>query len=414
MKTVGQVRTTIAQRLHGTTLDNLGDFYELCNGAAEKVLTRIDPQETVRKTPLTSPVYSRIYDYLLPSDFKAPLDIRPQSDKQNTTDLNRTFTREFENMKRNNQIQIAWVNGDQFLRFSRILDYPVIIDKADSLTENGTWLLTGNANTLSIDTLDYKSGTGSLRALTTANGSIVSVQIKVGNDASNYYTKTLTSAYLTSFTQGWNLLKSQINTMSLVGSVDMTDIGYVEITVTYDTNKTVVFTKVLTLSVDLSGDYFSNGAFFFYVSFDSLTSVTTVKLDNILAVNGTLFDLTYYSNAIFKDATTGEWKQFPTADTDIVMLSPDSYKIFEAELSKIGAQQNQGAMGGFDLGYWQLELEGNYNEGLDSGQKGLYQLYQEKYPSERFEGSSTYFVFDTDIDYYGNDSINGLPRSYYS
>jgi len=394
MRTISQIKTKITSRLHGTTLNKISDFNLICQDAAELMLSRIDPVETTRKATLTNPVYDNVYDYSLPSDFKSPADLVQQAnaDSINNSTLSRTFAREFVNRKKNNQFAILWRDAVQFLRFSSVLSAPVVIDKADSLTENGTWTVGSNASNLLLDTINYIAGNGSLKASVSSPGALVNVIIRIGNDSSNYYTNTVTAGHFEAFKQGWNLLRFDFSTATQTGTVDMATIDYLRVTATYNTNLTAYYEKTLTNSLDLSDNYDTDGAVFLYQFFDSITSLTLMRLDNIVASRGTLFDMTYFSNYLFRTAG-GTWIDKPTVDTDIVNLSPVSYKIFEAEISRIITQQVQGAMGIFDYTYWNNMLEGEDGTGENTG---LYADYLSQFPSERIESTTEYY--DTSID----------------
>ncbi len=407
-KTISQLKTTITSRLHGTTLNKISDFYTLCRDTAEVVLARIDLQETRRKASLANAVYDRVCDYSLPSDFKAPVDLYKQAQGyfNDNSSLSRTFSRQFSNQKQNNQFAIVWQDMVQFIRFSRYLNTPVTIDKADSLTENGTWSVGGNASALEVDTLNYVAGTGSLKASVSSAGAVVNVILRIGNDSSNYYHKTITTGHFEAFKTGWNLCRFDLDSATLVGTVDMENIDYVRVTVTYNTNQTAYYEKTLTTAIDLSGNYLSDGAIFTYFNFDTLSSLSTIRLDNITAGLGTIFDMDYYSNYIFR-TSGGTWIEQPTTDTDLLNLSTISYKIFEAEMCRIITQQIQGAMGQFDYAYWTTVLEGN------DRMEGLYDQYERLYPSERVESQTDYYNF-TDEFPNPNGSIDGMPQSYFN
>lgn len=409
-KTIGQLKTTIISRLHGTTLNKLTDFYTLCRDTSEQVLSRIDLMETNRRTLLTNAIYDRVFDYSLPSDFKAPSDLKPQSAQytlSNNDSLARTYSRQFGNQKANNQFAVVWENGTQYLRFAKYINAPLVLNTADSLTANGTWAVGGNASALVLDTLNYVSGSGSLKSTVSSPGAIVNVILRLGNDSSNYYHKTITAGHFEAFKTGFNLCRFDLSDATLVGTVDKTAIDYIRVTVTYNTNQTayyeVTLPSVLDMSVN-SGDYFSNGAVFAFLDFGSVTSLTTLRLDNITAQIGSLYDISYYSTYLFR-TTGGTWIQVPTLDTDVLNLSAVSFKIFEAEMCRMITQQVQGAMGAFDFTYWNLQLEGNDN------QEGLYDQYERMYPSERIEAQTDYYNVSDDFEG-PSGSSNGVPQSY--
>ena len=402
MKTIGNEKNTISARLHGTTLNKIGDFYLLCKDAAEIMTNRIDLQEARRRALLPNAVYDQVYDYALPSDFKAPISLNKQANNIYNRDQSRTYSNQFNNNKKDNSYAVVWEDMTQFLRFAKYLNTPLTIDKADSLTENGTWAISGNGSNLELDTNNYMSGIGSLKCDVSSPGAVVNVIMRLGNDSSNYYSKTITAGHFQAFETGWNLCRFDLSDAIQTGSVSMASIDYITITVTYNTNQTVTYTKTLTTPVDMSVDnYKSDGAIFAYLYFSTVLSLSTLRLDNITAHIGTLYDINYYSNYVFRN-TTGTWIEEPTSDNDYLNLSSLSYKIFDAELSKLITQQKQGSMSNFDYNYWNTMLEGDGNN-----IEGLYDQYLRQFPSERTEGAVQYYNFLQDLDQYYNEDERG-------
>jgi len=410
MRTIGQIKSVIQRKLHGTTLNKIGDFNTICRDAGELVLARIDPQETARKANLPNPVYDQVYEYAIPTDFKSPIDLYPQN-RQNNQDtmpsLSRTFSKQFKNRRLNNQFAILWRDTVQFMKFSRYLTTPAVVDRCDSLTNNGTLTVGGNGSDLEIDTLNYISGTGSAKCAVSNAGSVVSVTLQIGENSSNYYSKTVTTGHFSAFTDGWNLTGFNLASATLTGTVDMSSINWWRITVTYNTNQTVYMERTLSTALDLSGNYLSDGSVFAYLSFTSVTSLTFLRIDSVTANIGSLFVMDYYSNKLFRN-TAGTWLEAPTSDNDIINLSTDSYKIFEAELCRMITQEVQGAMGIFDFAYWELLLEGNEDK------EGLYDQYLNKYPSERFDAVADYYNYAGDLDDGPYGPVEGYPQSFFN
>jgi len=396
MKTIAQLKTTITSRLHGTTLNKISDFYTLCRDTAEIVITRIDLQETRRKAALPNAVYDKVYDYSLPSDFKSPIDLNLQAMKNgnNNSSLSRTFSRQFNDQKKNNQFALVWQDTVQFMRFARYIRAPITIDECDSLTGNGSVAVGGNASGLTLDTLNFIAGSASYKATVSSPGAVVNVILRIGNDASNYYEITITAGHFEAFMTDWNLCRFDFTSGVLTGTVNMASIDYYRVLVTYNTAQTAFYEKTLTTALDLSAseteNYLTDGAVFMYIDFSTLSSLATLRLDSITAALGTLFDLSYYSAYMFR-TTAGSWIEIPTLDTDLLNLSPISYKIFEAEMSRIITQQIQGAMGAFDFAYWDRVLEGSENT------PGLYDQYLTQFPSERIEGETDYYNITDDF-----------------
>jgi len=404
-RTIAQVKTKINNKMHGTTIDDVTDFYSACQDAAEMMLSRIDPQETIRRASLANAVYDNVYDYAIPEDLKAPADLNPQAnaDQINNSSLSRTFSRELINRKKDNQFAMVWRDTVQFLRFTRCLNTPVVFDQADAITSNGTWTVGGNASDLELDTFNYVSGNGSLRADLATPGALTNVIIRIGSDSSNYYTKTVTTGHFEAFKAGWNLLRFDYSSATTVGTPDPTDMKYVRRTVTYGAGLSGYYEKTLTNAVDLSNNnYTQDGATFIYQFFNSITSLSLIRIDNIVVSVATLYDITYYSNYLFR-TNAGTWISKPTVDTDIVNLSEVSYKIFEAEICRALAQQVQGVMGAFDYNYWNNMLEGDGTDNSDT-REGLYDRYLRQFPSERLEGETMYYDTSSYDDYDWGDS----------
>jgi hypothetical protein len=412
MKTIGQIKEVIKNRLHGTTLNKLGDFYTLCRDASEIMVNRIDLQEARRSALLPNAVYDQVYDYQLPSDFKAPVDLRPQSSDnifRNNGSLSRTYSRQFANNKVNNSFAVLYRDTLQFMRFARYINAPAIVDRTDSISSNGTWTVGGNASNLELDTFNYVSGGGSLKCDVSSPGAVQNVIMQIGEDISNYYEKTVTMGHFEPFKNDWNLLRFSLFDANLTGTVDMTSIKYIKFTVTYNSGQVASYSKTFTEGINLSDRYKTNGAIFTYMYFNSITALSSLRLDNITANLGTVYNLDYYSNLMFR-TNQGVWIDQPTSDSDILNCSTASYKIFEAELSKLICQQVQGALGMYDDMYWTDMLDG-----LDGNDRkeGLYSQYERMYPSERIEAQTDYYNFTDDFDI-NNQGIDNLPISYFN
>jgi len=397
-RTITDLKTKIAGRLHGTTLNKIADFYSICEDAAELMLMRIDPVETQRKSAFINPVYDNFYDYALPSDFKTISNIIPQAntDSTNNSSLARTFAKEFINRKKNNQFALVWRDGAQFLRFSRSLSNPLIFDRCDSLTNNGSWAIGGNASNLLLDSFNFIAGSASLKCDVSSPGAVVNVVMRIGNNSATYFEQTVTAGNFEAFRAGWNLLRFDFATATETGTVDTTAMDYIKVLTTYNTNQTAFYEKMLSLPIDLSQKaYTTDGAVFLYQYFDSVSALSLIRLDSIVVSIGKLYDMEYYSNCLFR-SNAGVWKAKPTVDTDTINLSSLSYKIYEAEISRIIAQMIQGAMGQFDLSYWNRVLEGDNSDNGDRVE-GLYDEYQRQFPSERIEGTTTYYDTTSDL-----------------
>ena len=90
--TISDVKNSISRKLHGTTANQLSDFYGLLYDAAVKVLDECDFEETRRTQQLLTPVYGQnAFDYACPADLKGNrlIDLRPQAYNRKLSDVPR-------------------------------------------------------------------------------------------------------------------------------------------------------------------------------------------------------------------------------------------------------------------------------------------------------------------------------------
>ena len=76
-------KSELEAMLHGTTLNQVQNINGVFNRAARQLLLDIDPQETKRISPFTSPIFNGVFYYSLPTDIKGNrvVDIRPQANR---------------------------------------------------------------------------------------------------------------------------------------------------------------------------------------------------------------------------------------------------------------------------------------------------------------------------------------------
>ncbi len=159
--------------LHGTTINQITNFYGLLFRAASEVLEDVDPQETKRIVQITGPVFNEVYYYAVPVDLKGNkiIDIRPQVNRQFRDVWLQQYNQDFDVSK-----QLSW--QDSFtMQFnsgvktvqinSPYLPQGVILNQASSESSNGTWSVGGGASNLSVDNQNYVVDAGSLTLLDT-------------------------------------------------------------------------------------------------------------------------------------------------------------------------------------------------------------------------------------------------------
>lgn len=356
---INQANVDLAAVIHGTQLNKIQSLTQLHNRTARQLLLDIDPIETVRKVLTTTPLYNAIWDYSCPSDLKADkiIDISPQYQRNGNQIITQTYNQPFDIQKNYQSISstftIQWNNQVKTLRINdNSLPMGVTIDSCEALN---TWATAGNASNLTVDNLNFASGSGSLSFdVTTGTGSIsetlastldlsaqinqsslfyylylptgsqlTSTEIRWGTDSSNYYSRSSTTTNEgTAFQTGWNLIRGDWLGATVVGAPDSSDINYIYIGVTVTANQ------------------------------------TGVKVDSIVSNMGLYRTLEYYSDCIFRNASTGAFQQTVLDNSDLINLSTESYNLYFNLLAFFATQQIQGVSAlNFDNNFFGQEYQ---------------------------------------------------------
>jgi len=350
--TILDLKTDLEAILHGTSLDSVTSPSALINRAARDVLNEVDPQETKRIVTIPNAIYDKVYDYQLPDDVKGNriISLAPQVNREVGDKATQRFWEEFDQYKRDLDFHVQYNKGVRSLRFSKALKTATVLNAMNDITDNGTWVVGGDATNLRKDTLQYISGNASLKFDVTGAGTtaylenttsdtqdisdieddgalfawvfmpnvITSAELRWGSSSSNYWSQTTTTRQDNlSFQEGWNLIRFDWDTASSVGSPDSSDITYLRLTITYDG-----------------------------------IAANNYRFDNITAQQGAIWQLIYYSKYLFEDGTTGAWKENTDDDADIVNLDTDSYNLLLYKVAELAAQQIQAEDSAFDLQYF--------------------------------------------------------------
>lgn len=411
---LAQLKSDIALMMKGTSTRQLTDFYGIAFKAFNRMNARIDPEELRRTVALSMPFFDNLQDYVLPEDFKRMLDIRPQGNLRQQmvggSDFGMTDPKQFSERLSSNSFSIRWNNMIRTLRAQRLPqgnvitmdDFNVTVTGgvASSASGNGSWSIEGDAQNLSAEPLNFVQGNGSMAfdlSGATGSGDIInttapatdlsafnnedwsmfyiyipigfsarftSFELRRGDNSTNYIKQTVTTkADGTAFSDGWNLLTFNWGTGTTVGTPTNTQNTYRRFLCTYTTG--VLIPHVL---VDSWTDSF-----------------------------GQLYEIEYYSEYGFRDATTGAWKARPTTDTDLVNVGPASYEILKTEMMvDITQIIRTGAVRVQELTDWRLMLNGQPASRWikDPPYHGLYIDYEGKFPSSAIVEASSYYEFD--------------------
>ena len=387
MYNVQALKADLTGVLHGTQLNQITGLDNLINRAARQLLLDIDPQETKRTLEFVNPIFNTVYDYPIASDVKGNklIDIKPQVKRLPLDTWKQTYNQAFDVIKNNifSQMNMFTMNFNSSIKTIRInspfLNPPVIINNIESITNNGTWVVGGNASNLAVNNTNFVQGASSLQFDTTIGASYIenstmteidlskyvnqssifvwvyvptgtdlsSVNIRFGSDASNYYSLSVTTNQEgTAFINGWNLCQFPWASMSQTLNPDTTKINYARVTL------------------------------------NTITSnMTACKVNGLNSILGTIMEYEYYSKFLFRNASTGSYQETVLDDSDLINLDTESYNLLTNKVAEFAVQQQQGLDAQFfDSGYFKNE----YNQGI--------MKYKSMYKSELSKPQSQYYT----------------------
>ena len=418
--TLAQLKSDIAGKMKGTSIREIKDFYGTAASAANRMLSRIDTEETRRTATLATPFYDNVNDYPIATDYKGMIDIRPTAGRQDQPGLShygQRTARQFDERLDSNSFSIRWNNMVRTLRAQRLPAGNVVtLDELTAADSNGLWVGEGDIPILwdqavnwdqalnwdgglftsplnfvqgnsslgfnlsgSTGAADIVNSTASpidLTAFSFQDASMLFFYIPVGyaarftslaltrgSDSSNYVTVTVTTkADGTAFTDGWNFLLFNWNQGTATGSPDDTKNTYRKFTIAYTVG----------------------------------TYIKGCLLDSWTDSLGDLYEMEYYSEYLFRTAT-GVWIQTPTDDSDLINVGPASYEILKAEMMlEITGQIRTGTVLQAQLTEWRLFLNGTPENRYvkNPSYKGLYSDYMFQFPSSRIPTVTRSYDFD--------------------
>ena len=117
------------------------------------------------------------------------------------------------------------------------------------------------------------------------------------------------------------------------------------------------------------------------VTFTTTGPLTNIRLDNIVASLGRMFEMKYYSKYGII-LTSGAWANLTESDDDEIVFDEDSINILLHEGLINVAQQLEGEDMAADVTYANRVLHGDPTAVDVSGRVGLYAQYRKAYPSQ--------------------------------
>lgn len=356
--------------MHGTTLNQITNLEGVVYRAARKVLLDVDPQETIREVPFSTPVFDSVFEYALAPDVKGVsiIDIRPQVNRTNRDIFNQDYSQQFNLAAQNNgsgglisQFNVKFNSSLKTIELNSASAPPaIILNTASGVSINGSWNVGGTATDLTTNNINWVANGGALQFNLAAGapGSIgwlenstmnaldlgenlnqawnflwswlpvgadfTSIELRFGSSPTDYYAKTATQTQAnTAFQNGWNQTAYEWSQMSTVGSPNAAAIDYIRITYVY------------------------NGEL-----------QTAVLLNNITNQMGQILIYLYYSKYLFRDTSTGAYQEKISDPSNLINLDTESYNLLFYQTAYLASQQQQGTNA---LGYDGQFFKGEYD-----------------------------------------------------
>ena len=328
-------------------IGNLSSSLNTLNRAARFVTGDIDLRSCKRKATASPNLFSDIFDYSCPSDLKgmALVDISPQVNRSQDSELRLTSPEEFDRLKTIDKLMVAFAqfSGTRKLRISmEIDDDELVISELDTTTSGGgTWAGFGDGENLTSDSDNYVNGNASINwdigsgGGTTAGivntgldafditdylnaGSVftwVYIQditnitnfiLRLGQSASAYYYKTVTTTNEgTAFVNGWNLLRFDLQSLSSTGSPSDEDVIYAAVYMTKDGAK---------------------------------INETDYRFDWMVMKRGRVHEVWYYSKYAWQ-SSAGTWIENSTTTTDYLNAETEELELITFKAAEYASQE---------------------------------------------------------------------------
>lgn len=336
----GYSEAQIELNIAGQSVDAT-DYIQFANDVNDEFMTQMKHATSERAYDLV--LYPGLEENALPSDWMAIIE--PQAPYGNhSPNFVHTTAKQFAHWPYGRVTSIRFEHENAYLIAQETSGSYGQFNECDSLTANGTWVISGDGSALAVDEEIKTQGEGSLRFLVTPSSgtttltctgmnafnmtdyltsgrfalnlacpstnttAISSIQVRVGSDASNYYQMTATTRHRgDTILTSWGKVSFETATKTTTGTPDDANIDYVQIVITH-----------------------------------GLTGVSgTYRLDDLFFTTGTYYILPYYSRNNVK-STAGVYQRKVTATDDTILCPTEMEGLYKYKiLAKIAKRRLQ-------------------------------------------------------------------------
>lgn len=380
---IQNLENRLTRYLHGTTLDEVTNIYDLVYDSAQQVLLDIDPQETKVITQI--PIFNSVYDYPCPTDLKGngAIDIFPQVNRQWQDYYSQQFNQDFDISKitaLQDSFTVLFNSATKSLRINApTLTSPTVVNQATAVSNNGTWSVDGViATNLTANNTNFQSNGGALQFnlsagtgyLTNSTSAIVDISSMLNQGSGFYYGYLPTGSQFTNIQLQWG--SSPSNYYSVTATTNQQGVGFVN-------GWNLV--RFPWLGATVTGTPNSEAITYLKLVFTTTANQTGVLVNNIFFGMPLLCNIEYYSKYLFRDGITGVFKEIPTDPSDLINLDTETYNILVYQCGLQMSQQQQGIDSLFyDSNYFSTKYDASVER------------YQSLYKSEKQLPQASYYI----------------------
>ncbi len=393
LKTVSQLRDSVAAMLSGVDLNNVDDVNGSFERAARTQIQKADIPEASNTQNIT--LYSGVLDYACdPRIYGTEIkDIRPQGISRQQSDYvykrtSEAFDRNKNYLYNGTMATFEYVNGLPIIRIVSTIPLPKNI--IDNMNATAGWVSSGTASSVIQDSAVYYQAPSSLRFnLTTGTGSltktinaisissyedvgvaflairipdnstptdITSIQLKLGSDSGNYDSVIQTTGFIGSWVAGnWLLVAFDFSTATGTGTPNWGAITYVQVSIT------------------------------------TLSSQTNFRVGGLWISQPSPNQIYYQSAAIFVPSGSNVAQNTISGVNDTIILNDPAYNIYLHECALAILQTTSGGMGDAMTERIESVLNGARARNGMVIQLGLYDLFKGKNPTESLNTTGNYY-----------------------
>lgn len=379
------LKNSLSRKFRGASLDDvqgISDF-TIFREAASNLLSVIDPIETRRTMRFN--VFEKVYDYEPAEDLKGKkvIDPRPQ-DGRNGEEFSQTFTKEFDRDKEYGKISVEFDEGQKILRIAAGGTGSASVDQTASTTE---WAASGGATGLEIDEVIRLDSSNTLRFdLGAAGGDIeagvagtmTQVDLSDDEDFSSFFRKVYIPTGASTITSITIRIGSSSGAYwTITGEPHIGDWKNGVNIIRFDWADAVETGVPSSAAIDYER-----------LTFVTTAAIADVRVGPMTSKLPTPYETPYYSNRIFRDVDTGDWKGTPDDDTDEIVLETEAENLFFYECCQLVAEDLQLDE---EAVKFKFKLNGDPQKAGDDG--GLYGQYKRDKPTEALAPHSRYMNF---------------------